>query len=156
MKRPMLLALAVVAMLLPAPGIGQDKPAEGMEALRAAVHADKRGYVASSLALSDAEAKRFWPIYETYQRQLELANRRRSVALVEVAGSAGLSDAHARNVAQELIAADEAELRARRKLRDGVARALPPKKAIRYLQLESKIRAAQNYDLAAAIPLIAP
>jgi hypothetical protein len=33
-------------------------------------------------------------------------------------------------------------------------RALPPKKAVRYLQLESKIRAAQSYAIAETIPLI--
>jgi hypothetical protein len=33
-------------------------------------------------------------------------------------------------------------------------KALPTRKAIRYLQLESKIRAAQDYDLATTIPLI--
>ena len=33
-------------------------------------------------------------------------------------------------------------------------RVLPATKAARYLQLESKIRAIQNYDLAAAFPLI--
>jgi hypothetical protein len=34
------------------------------------------------------------------------------------------------------------------------SRILPPKKAARYLQLESKIRAAQAYDVAASVPLI--
>jgi Spy/CpxP family protein refolding chaperone len=137
----------------------QDKAAADtdMQALRAAVQADKRGYVAKTLALNDAEAKKFWPIYDTYQRQLEQANRRRSVALVEVAGSAGpISDAHARNVVKELIAADDDELRARRKVRDRVSASLPPRKAIRYMQLEWKIRAAQNYDIATTIPLLAP
>ena len=33
-------------------------------------------------------------------------------------------------------------------------RALPPRKAARYLQLESKIRAMQDYDIAKAIPLV--
>jgi hypothetical protein len=33
-------------------------------------------------------------------------------------------------------------------------RVLPPKKAARYLQLESKIRAMQAYDIAAGIPLV--
>jgi hypothetical protein len=31
---------------------------------------------------------------------------------------------------------------------------LPARKAIRYLQLESKIRAVQDYDLATTIPLL--
>jgi len=35
-----------------------------------------------------------------------------------------------------------------------VMRALPPKKAARYLQLESKIRANRAYDIAVAFPLV--
>lgn len=57
-------------------------------------------------------------------------------------------------LANELSAADEAELKARRTLHNRVLRALPAKKAVRYLQLESKIRAVQAYDVAAASPLV--
>jgi hypothetical protein len=54
---------------------------------------------------------------------------------------------------------DEAEVKARRTLQNRLMRAvpsriLPPKKAARYLQLESKIRAVQAYDVAATVPLI--
>ena len=47
----------------------------------------------------------------------------------------------------------ETEVRARRKLYNGLMRALPAKKAARYLQLEAKIRTVQAYDIASAIPL---
>jgi hypothetical protein len=43
---------------------------------------------------------------------------------------------------------------ARRTLHNRVMKALEPKKAVRCLQLESKIRAIQAYDIAATIPLI--
>jgi hypothetical protein len=57
-----------------------------------------------------------------------------------------------------MIAADEAEIKARRTLHNRLMRGvptriLPPNKAARYLQLESKIRAVQAYDIAAGIPL---
>jgi hypothetical protein len=52
------------------------------------------------------------------------------------------------------MAADEAEIKARRSMHNKVLRALPVKKAARYLQLESKIRAFQDYDIAVAIPLV--
>ena len=39
-------------------------------------------------------------------------------------------------------------------MHNAVLKALPTRKAARYLQLESKIRAVQAYDIAAAIPLI--
>jgi hypothetical protein len=147
--------LLVVALAAVGTGSARAKDASEMDRMRDAVRADKRAYVSSMLALSEAEAARFWPIYDGYQRQLEAANRRRSVALVEVAGlGKPIGDLHAKSVAKELIAADDAEHRARRKLRDQVTSALPAKKAIRYLQLEWKMRVAQDYDLATTIPLL--
>ena len=50
--------------------------------------------------------------------------------------------------------ADKVELSARDTMQKAVMKALPPKKAIRYLQLESKIRAMQDYDIAKGIPLV--
>jgi hypothetical protein len=46
------------------------------------------------------------------------------------------------------------ETKARRTLYNRVMSALPATKAVRYLQLENKIRAVQAYDLAQSLPLI--
>jgi len=156
-KRIAYVTVFAMALLAASLGRAQDKASDvtDMQALQAAVRADKRSYVASTLALSEGEAAKFWPVYDKYQGQLDAANRRRTVALVGVAGRGStISDLHARNVVKELVAADDAEFNARRTLRDRVMKALPTRKAIRYLQLESKIRAAQDYDLATTIPLI--
>ena len=140
----------------------QDKVAEvtDMQALRAAVRADKKAFVASTLKLTDAEAKRFWPLYDAYQRVVDGANQRRVVAVEAlIALDRPISDLYARNLATELMGADEAEVKARRTLQNRLmrgmpTRVLPPRKAARYLQLESKIRAVQAYDIAATIPLV--
>lgn len=126
-----------------------------MQALRAAVKADKRALVTSALNLTPAEAKKFWPIYDAYQRSLDVANRERTVAIEGLIGfDKPLSDPYAKNLARDLVMSDEAEVKARRKMYNRLMRALPPKKAARYLQLESKIRAVQAYDVAVAIPLV--
>ena len=126
-----------------------------MQALRAAVKADKKALVASALNLTPAEAKKFWPIYDAYQRNLDLTNRERVLAIEPlIALDKPLSDPYARNLAKELVAVDEAEVKARRTMYNRVVKALPPKKAARYVQLESKIRAVQAYDVAVAIPLV--
>lgn len=126
-----------------------------LQALRAAAKADRKALVASTLQLTDAEARKFWPLYDTYQRTVDLANRERTVALEGlIAPNKPISDLYAKSLAKELVVADETEVRARRKLYNGLMRALPAKKAARYLQLEAKIRAAQFYDVAGAIPLI--
>ena len=131
-----------------------------MQALRNAVRTDRKAFVASTLQLTDAEAKKFWPLYDAYQRDVDVANRRRNVVVTTLIGmDKPPSDLYARNLATELMAADEAEVKSRRSLQNRLMRGvptriLPPKKAARYLQLESKIRAVQAYDIAANIPLI--
>ena len=53
-------------------------PANDMQALRAAVKADKKALVAKTLELTPAEAAKFWPIYDTYQRSLNASNRQKT------------------------------------------------------------------------------
>ena len=59
----------------------------------------------------------------------------------------------ARQYATEMLALDDAELKARKAMRNRVMRALPAVKAARYLQLEEKVRALQDYDVASTVPL---
>ena len=158
MKKNLLAAMLLTCILtLPTTAMAQNPAADvtDMQALRTAVKADKRAFVAATLALTDAEAKKFWPIYDTYQRGLEAANRIRAVAIDGLLSrDKPMTDLYAKQLAGELIEADEAEVKARRTLYKSVMRALPPKKATRYLQLENKVRAVQSYDMAAAFPLI--
>ena len=155
--------VGLVALLLAGPSAwAQDKAADAtdMQALRTAVRTDKKALVASMLDLTPAEAKKFWPLYDEYQRNLDMTNRRRVVAVQQlIAQDKPASDLYAKNLANELIAVDEAELKARRSLQNRLmrglpSRILPPKKAARYLQLESKIRAVLAYDVASTVPLI--
>ena len=105
--------------------------------------------------LTEAEAKKFWPAYDAYQRTLDMTNREKNVTVEGVIGrDKPVSDPYAEQIAKDLIVAEEMEIKARRTLYNRVMRALPPKKAVRYLQLEGKIRAVQAYDIAQTIPLI--
>jgi Spy/CpxP family protein refolding chaperone len=149
-------ALAVCALLAPVAS-AQDNAAAVAElaALQKSAKADKRALVAATLNLTPAEAKKFWPIYDNYQEDLAALIRRRNVALeVLVARDKPMSDLYAKNLSSELLAIEEQELKARRKMQNAVMRALPPKKAARYLQLEGKLRAVQAYDIAVAFPLV--
>jgi len=131
-----------------------------LQAMWKAVQADKKAYVASKLNLTPAEAKRFWPIYDAYQRDLQMYNRKRNVALEGLIGAdKAVSDLYAKQLANELTAADEGEVKARRKMQGKLIQArllspIPAKKAALYLQIESRIRAVQNYVIAEEFELI--
>ena len=90
-----------------------------------------------------------------------MANQRRAVAVKGlVSQDRAMSDLYAKNLANDLIAADEIELKSRRTLHNRLMKPLPGRvvvpatKGARYLQLESKIRALLAYDIASTIPLV--
>ena len=146
-----------LALALSTTSIAADKTADvtDMQALRNAVRADKKAYVASILNLTPDEAKKFWPAYDAYQRTLDMTGREKNVTIIEVVGSdKPVSDLYARQIAKDIMLAEEAEGKARITLYKRVMKAVPPKKAVRYLQLENKIRAVQAYEVAETIPLI--
>jgi Spy/CpxP family protein refolding chaperone len=157
MKANLAAVLFAIVSMAAQCAFAEDKIADvtDMQALRNAVRTDRKAFVASTIKLTDAQAKKFWPAYDAYQRTLDMANRRRVVAVEGlIARDKPMSDLYARNLAIELIASDEVEIKARRTLHNRVMRILPATKAARYLQLESKIRAVQAYDIAATIPLL--
>ena len=47
-----------------------------MEILAQKLKADKKLLVANNLELTDAESKGFWPLYDMYQKDLQLVNER--------------------------------------------------------------------------------
>jgi Spy/CpxP family protein refolding chaperone len=156
--KKIVIAVLFAVLSLNAP-MGRAQSADGdvtdMQALRAAIKSDRKAFVASTMKLTDAEARRFWPIYDAYQRSVDVGNQRRALAIEAVVSKdESLSNLYARNLANELIANDEAEIKARRTMHNRVLRALPPRKAARYLQLEAKIRAVRDYDIASTIPLV--
>jgi hypothetical protein len=106
------------------------------------------------MKLDAAEAKRFWPIYDAYQQSLDATLRRRVVAMQAfMFRDTPVTNLAAKQYAAEMLAIDDAEVKARRTMRSRVMRALPAVKAARYMQLEEKIRAVQDYDAASAEPI---
>ena len=150
------LALALAITSAPA-AWAQDANAAGvaeLQQLRAAAQKDKRALVAQTLDLTVPEAKKFWPIYDAYQADLANYQRQRNTTLETfVMKERPLTNRYAKNLANELLAIEEQEIKSRRKMHNAVMRALPPKKASQYLQIEQKLRAAQAYEIAVAFPL---
>jgi hypothetical protein len=156
-------ALAAVLIIAASPVRAEDKIADvtDMDALRKAVRDDKKAYVASVLKLTPAEAKKFWPVYDTYQRDLDAANRvRNEVVEAIVILDRPLSNLYAKSLGNQLLLANDQEAKAwstlsKRLIKPVPGRVvLPTAKAFRYLQLETKIRALLDYDIASTIPLV--
>lgn len=151
-------ALLIVAAALAVPAFAAEDEAEAsdMEVLRDKVYADKRDIVAKNMDLTDKEAKTFWPIYEAYQTDLHKINERLVKLINDYAlayNKGALLDRTAKKLIDEAIDIELAEVKLKQRYMPKLSGALPLVKALRYLQIENKIRAIVRYELAYAIPL---
>ena len=150
-------AIMVMTLGFAMPGLAQDKPANNLETTHEKLKADKKLIVAKYMELTDSEAKKFWPVYEEYQKDLQKLNERLGSLLqsyaTEYRGNS-LSDEKAKKLLDEWLALDKDEASHRRTYAGRVLQVLPAKKAARYLQIENEYRVVLKYDLAATVPLV--
>jgi hypothetical protein len=153
--------LMLAAALFALPAFAQTKPAaaapaDNMQILRDKLKADKKLLVAANLDLTEAEAKKFWPVYEAYQQDLHKLNDQIAMLLVDYGrelNAKTLTDAKASALLDRSVAIEDAELKLKRSMIAKVRGVLPGLKATRYVQLENKIRALVKYEIAGEVPL---
>ena len=156
MKRNIVVVLMVTALMVALGGIAaaQDQIADNMELVKQKVRTDKKLFMAENMALTEAQAKEFWPVYESYQAELE-KNFERMAKLIELYAEnyETLTDEMAKKIVKEWFAIDDKELKLRKAFLPKFQKVLPDIKVARYFQLERKILATVDYAMAANIPL---
>ena len=126
-----------------------------LESVRQAVRSDRRGVVDKYMQLTPDEAKKFWPVYDAYAKDLDKVVARQNRAVLDYVNTeSSMSDGNAKRLAKEVIAVDHEEIALREKAYRKVSGVLPAKKAVRFLQIENKIRTLQRFDLAEQMPLV--
>jgi len=152
-------SLAVILIALCAavatPLLAQDKPADNNQLVLEKVKADKKLLVAENMQLTESEAKAFWPVYESYQRDLGKINDRLIKLIDSYAASyQTMTDAAANKLVDEAVAIESDRTKLAQSYLPNFKKVLPPPKVARYYQIENKIRAVVNYELAERIPLV--
>jgi hypothetical protein len=126
-----------------------------MEILREKVKADKKLLVAANLDLTETEAQAFWPIYEEFQNQLTSLNQQIGSLIMEYADNYNIMTAEtAEKLLNDSLMLEEKRLELKQLYMPKFQEALPAIKTARYYQVENKIQAALQYELAAGIPLM--
>ena len=140
---------------------GSDAPGEAevlraLHAKEAEIGPEKQAFVEQQLALTPEQLAKFRPIYAGHQAALKRFNQRRLdnvVAYSRAYNSDSLGEAQAHALALEALAIDREESFEQEMTYGKVRTAIPPKKAVHYLQIESKLRALVRYQQASAVPV---
>lgn len=149
--------IMAVAMLFAGSAMAQSANDTNMEILKQKIKADKKLLVAGNMELNDTEGKQFWPLYDSYQNELEQLNKKLGKAITEYAeafNKGPVPNDTAKKILGEVLNVEEQEVKLKRSYAEKVGKVLPATKAARYIQIENKIRAIVKMELAQAIPLV--
>jgi len=152
----LLLGLLTAMMMMPGqPSWAQDAPSNNMDIVREKVRADKKLFILQNLTLTESQAKGFWPIYDSYQKDLQkLGNR--LVALISNYAKEyrTMSDEAAKKLTDDYLDINSDLQALRKAYLPKFQKVLPHTKVASYYQLEQKVHALMTFELAGRIPLM--
>lgn len=124
---------------------------------RAIIKVQKKQLIAKNMNFTPSEKEKFWKLYREYQDQLDFINGRRVKLITDFADALknkSLSDEKALKMLNESFHNRRLRLSTKQSFADKFQEILPGKKVARFFQLENKLDAIINFELARQIPLV--
>ena len=148
-----IIAMAIVISLY-APVASAQQDRDEMEVMRSQIATKRQALVAENLQLSEAESEKFWPVYRDFQyERAPLIDRRLENIKSFRDNYETMTDDQARSIVDAVVKYEEDMLKLTRKFIREFRKVLPERKVMRYLQIERKLDAVIDFDLARVIPL---
>ena len=130
---------------------------QDVDLLRKDVRSQKKQIIAANLKLTDAEAEKFWPIYDQYTAELVKINDAKYAAIKEYAENYDtLTDDQATALTKKIIGVDESVAQLRERYVPIVNKVLPGKKTALFFQLDRRLVMLIDIQLATQIPMVQP
>lgn len=150
---PAIIAVAMIIGLY-APIAGAQQERDVMEVMRSQIATKRQALVAENLNLTEAESEKFWPVYRDFQYdRAPLIDRRLENIKAFRDNYETMTDEQARAIVDAVVSYEEDMLKLTRKFIREFRKVLPERKVMRYLQIERKLDAVIDFDLARVIPL---
>jgi hypothetical protein len=134
-----------------------DKHKEEIELTASIINLERKEIIDHNMGLSNDEQRGFWSLYNDYRLTMNEVGKRRIKLITDYADSIkneNLSDAEALRILKEFLSIERAKLTRREEYIPKFQKVLPPKKVVLFFQIENKLDAVLNFDLAKAIPLV--
>lgn len=128
-----------------------------IQMLRKNLRSQRKQVIAANMKLSDAEAEKFWPVYERYISEL-VSNNNLKYDLIKqyVQQQGNLRDAQADAAVRQWIQVDESLAQLRLKYVPLFRKVLSAKNTALFYQVDRRIQLMIDLQLASALPLAEP
>jgi hypothetical protein len=147
------LVLTLLLLMAAIPAVAQTATDE-LEAARTQIQADRKAIVSRLMDMSEAESGAFWPVYNAYREEIRKVDDK-VVTLAESYFKAdSLSDKQAQGMLKDWLKLKADRLAVKKSYVGKFSKAVPTPKVMRFYQIENKMDAVVEYELAASIPLV--
>jgi hypothetical protein len=151
--KQLVLGFLALSVLLSSPAFAQYE--EEIELTRAIIRTERQELITAGMDLDADERDAFWPLYLEYRREMDTLGDRQVQLITDYADNfMKMTDAAAEVMLDEYLGIQRAELKLRTRYVKRFRKILPPKKVTRFFQLENKLDAVIDHELARQIPLV--
>jgi hypothetical protein len=128
---------------------------QDIKLFREDIRSKKKQLIAANLTLTDAEATRFWPVYDQYTAELVAINNAKYAALKEYADKFGaMTDEQALALTNRSLDVDKSVAQLRIKYVPIFQKAIPGTKVATFFQLDRRLQMVIDAQLSAHLPLV--
>ena len=125
------------------------------EVIRADMRAKHAELISKVMVLSEKEAQAFWPIYRDYERDLMKLNDERLALIKDYAGHyENMSEEKANELAQKSLDWQAGRVKLMRHYYKQFSKALTPKTAAKFFQVENQLWLIMDLQIASELPLV--
>ncbi len=125
-----------------------------IELIKTQIGTQRQALVAENLQLTEQESAVFWPVYRSFHSERDKLVDRRIKLLLEFRDNFdGLSEEQAKKIMDDHLALQDELLKLRKKWVKNFRGVLSEKTTLRYFQIENKLDAIIDFDLAQIVPL---
>jgi len=157
------IALVVLSTVFPGCASAQQTAATStmsdqyVQLLRKDLQSTKKQIVAANMLLTDAEAQKFWPVYDQYTAEaVKINDIKVSVIKDYAANYEKLTDDQAQALVKRWGEADQSAVQLRLKYFPAFQKVISGKKAARFFQVDRRIGVLADLQLSSEIPLVEP
>lgn len=130
---------------------------EDIHLMRKDIRSQRKQIIAANLKLTDAEAEKFWPVYEQYISDLVNINGTKYALIkryVETGGA--LTDTEAEASTSQWVGVDQSVAELRKRYIPIFRKVLSPKNTALFYQLDRRVQLLIDLQLASSLPMIEP
>jgi len=130
---------------------------QSIDLLRKDVRSQKKQLIAANMPLTDAQAEKFWPVYDKYTEELTKINDEKTAIIQDYAKNyTSMTDEMAESLTKRLLNVDQSITQLRMKYLPQFKAVVGGKGTALFFQLDRRVAMLIDLQLAAMIPLVEP